>query len=114
MAARSLAERRYGGYTSKCGVLFFMRVTWDPEKEKENIKKHTMSFSYAAEVFHDPNRLVWYDEAHSGEEDRYINIGKAHDEVIVFVVETEAGEEVVRIITARKANKQERNAYADG
>jgi uncharacterized DUF497 family protein len=91
-----------------------MRVTWDPEKEKENIRKYKLGFSYAAEVFHDANRLVRYDEAHSGEEDRYINIGKAGDEVVVFVVETEYGGDETRIITARKANKQERKAYADG
>ncbi|MDR1211778.1 MAG: BrnT family toxin [Spirochaetaceae bacterium] len=91
-----------------------MRVTWDPEKEKENIRKHKLGFSYAAEVFHDANRLVRYDKAHSGEEDRYINIGKAGDEVVVFVVETEYGKDETRIITARKANKRERKAYADG
>jgi uncharacterized DUF497 family protein len=91
-----------------------MRVTWDPEKEKENIRKHKLGFSYAAEVFHDANRLVRYDEAHSGEEDRYINIGKAGDEVVVFVVETEYCGDETRIITARKANKRERKAYADG
>jgi uncharacterized DUF497 family protein len=91
-----------------------MRVTWDPEKEKDNIRKHKLGFSYAAEVLHDANRLIWYDEAHSGEEDRYINIGKADDEVMVFVVETESGEDEIRIITARKANKRERKAYADG
>ncbi|MDR0657157.1 MAG: BrnT family toxin [Treponema sp.] len=90
-----------------------MRITWDPEKEKENIRKHKLGFSYAAEVFHDANRLVRYDEAHSGEEDRYINIGKADNEVIVFVVETESGEDEIKIITARKANKRERKAYAD-
>jgi uncharacterized DUF497 family protein len=91
-----------------------MKVTWDLDKEKENIRKHTISFSHAAEVFHDSHRLVWYDTGHSGEEDRYIHIGKTDDEVVVFVVETEAGEDEIRIITARKANKRERKAYADG
>jgi uncharacterized DUF497 family protein len=38
----------------------------------------------------------------------------AYDEVVVFVVETEYGEDETRIITARKANKRERKAYADG
>jgi uncharacterized DUF497 family protein len=90
-----------------------MRVTWDLDKEKENIRKHNISFAYAAEVFHDDHRLVWYDVGHSGEEDRYINIGKTDDEVVVFVVETESNEDELRIITARKANKRERKAYAD-
>jgi uncharacterized DUF497 family protein len=91
-----------------------MKVTWDLDKEKENIRKHNISFSYAAEIFHDDHRLVWYDAAHSGDEDRYINIGKTDDEVVVFVVETESNEDELRIITARKAGKRERKAYADG
>jgi uncharacterized DUF497 family protein len=91
-----------------------MKVTWDLDKEKENIRKHNIRFSYAAEVFHDAYRLVRYDAAHSGEEDRYIHIGKTDDEVVVFVVETESREDEIRIITARKANNRERKAYADG
>jgi uncharacterized DUF497 family protein len=85
-----------------------------PGKRKENIKKHKIGFSYTAEVFHDSNRLVWYDDAHSIDEDRYINIGKTADELILFVVETESSGDEIRIITARKANKRERKAYADG
>jgi uncharacterized DUF497 family protein len=96
------------------GTVLFMKVTWDTEKEKENIRKHKMGFSYAAEVFHDANRLMHYDEAHSNEEeDRYIHIGKADNEAVVFVVETESGEDEIRIITARKDNKRERNTYAN-
>jgi uncharacterized DUF497 family protein len=91
-----------------------MKVTWNLDKEKENIRKHHISFSYAAEVFHDNYRLIWYDAIHSGEEERYIHIGKTDDEVVVFVVETESNEDEMRIITARKANKREKKAYADG
>ncbi|MDR0685292.1 MAG: BrnT family toxin [Spirochaetaceae bacterium] len=91
-----------------------MNVTWDLDKEKENIRKHNISFSYAAEVFHDDHRLVCYDVIHSSEEDRYIHIGKTDDEVVVFVVETESNEDEIRIITARKANKRERKAYDYG
>jgi uncharacterized DUF497 family protein len=95
-----------------------MRVTWDPNKEQKNIKKHNVSFSYAAEVFHDPLRIVDYDKEHSsgepGGEDRYINIGKARDEVVLFVVETEIDDDTVQIITARKATRKERDAYVNG
>jgi uncharacterized DUF497 family protein len=92
-----------------------MKVTWNLDKEKENIRKHHISFSHAAEVFHDSHRLVWYDAGHSQDEDRYIiHIGKTDDEVVVFVVETESNKDEIRIITARKANKQERTVYADG
>jgi uncharacterized DUF497 family protein len=91
-----------------------MKVIWDLDKEKENIRKHNISFSYAAEIFHDDHRLIWYDAAHSDREDRYVNVGKTDDEVVIFVVETESNGDEIRIITARKANKRERKAYADG
>jgi len=91
-----------------------MKVTWDTNKEQKNIKKHNVSFSYAAEVFHDPLRIIDYDGEHSGEEDRYINIGKTCDEVVLFVVETEVDGDTVQIITARKATAKERNEYANG
>lgn len=41
-----------------------IKLEWDEEKEKINIKKHGISFSTAAFVFNDPNRLEYYDEEH--------------------------------------------------
>jgi uncharacterized DUF497 family protein len=91
-----------------------MKVTWDPNKEQNNIKRHHISFAYAAEAFHDPLRIIKHDDAHNNEEDRYVNIGKADDEVVLFVVETEVNDETTRIITARKASAKEREEYANG
>lgn len=90
-----------------------MQFEWDDEKEKINIDKHGIDFTTAARVFKDENRLELYDEAHSDTEDRYITIGII-DEVayIVMVVYTER-EEAIRIISARKATKQERRMYYD-
>ena len=53
------------------GMLF----EYDPEKNRKNIEKHGISFKSAARVFFDYDRIELYDEAHSGEEDRYDTIG---------------------------------------
>jgi uncharacterized DUF497 family protein len=91
-----------------------LRIIWDTQKEQKNIKKHHLDFSYASEVFHDSNYIFRYDEKHSIDEDRYILIGKADDEVILFVVETEIDENTSKIISARKAKKKERQEYGNG
>lgn len=90
-----------------------MQFEWDEEKEKKNIEKHGIDFETAARVFGDENRLEFYDEVHSENEDRYITIGMI-DEVayIVMVVYTER-EEAIRLISARKATKQEGRMYYD-
>ncbi len=90
-----------------------MIFEWDDEKEKINIAKHGIDFTTAARVFKDENRLELYDEAHSDTEDRYITIGVIDDVAyIVMVVYTERGE-AIRLISARKATKQERRMYYD-
>lgn len=82
-------------------------------KEKRNIVKHGLDFSTAALIFHDVNRLEWFDERHSEQEDRYITIGEiGGTAVVVMVVYTERLE-VIRIISARKATNAERRAYYD-
>jgi uncharacterized DUF497 family protein len=90
-----------------------MEFEWDEEKEQINIAKHGIDFTTAARVFNDDNRLEIYDDYHSYDEDRYITIGII-DEVayIVMVVYTER-EDVIRLISARKATKQERRRYYD-
>lgn len=75
--------------------------------------KHGLDFSTAALIFHDVNRLEWFDERHSEEEDRYITIGEiGGTAVVVMVVYTERLE-VIRLISARKATNEERRAYHD-
>ena len=91
-----------------------MIFEWDDNKEQINIKKHGMSFQTASRIFADENRLEIYDELHSDFEDRYITIGLI-DEImyVATVVYTERGDDVVRIISARKATQKERRAYYD-
>ena len=90
-----------------------MQFEWDDEKEKINIAKHGIDFTTAARVFKDENRLELYDEAHSDTEDRYITIGIIDGVAyLVMVVYTER-EEAIRLISARKATKQEGRMYYD-
>lgn len=88
-----------------------MLFEWDDEKERKNIAKHGISFSIAARVFADRNRIKFYDEAHSTEEDRYITIGQVSGvSFVVMVVYTER-REAIRIISARLATPKEKEAY---
>lgn len=90
-----------------------MQFEWDDNKEKINLSKHGIDFSTAALVFQDENRIEFYDEAHSKDEDRYITIGQINGvAIIVMVVYTERGD-TIRLISARKATSQERRRYYD-
>ena len=81
---------------------------WDDQKYDINRKKHDVSFELAAEVFFDENRIDDYDELHSGDEDRNKIIGLV--EKVLVVIYTERGEKI-RLISARLANKKERDRY---
>ena len=81
---------------------------WDSEKARINKRKHNVSFETAANVFLDENRIEQRDEEHSNEEDRWQVIGKVKE--VLFVVYTER-EDRTRIISARKADKEERRIY---
>lgn len=87
-----------------------LEFEWDEEKARLNYAKHGVRFETAAHVFEDENLLEFYDEYHSGAEERYQVIGKVNQ--ILFVVYTERKERI-RLISARKATKMERRRYLD-
>ncbi len=92
-----------------------MRFEWDGKKSRSNRVKHGISFELAVEVFSDPFCLTISDTAAGGEE-RFWTIGRLENLVIVLVVHTmrdEEGEEIVRIISARKATPRERRFYEE-
>lgn len=90
-----------------------MRFEWDDEKEKINIVKHGIDFGTASLVFNDYYRIEKYDKLHSYDEDRYITIGEINGTaVIVMVVYTDRSD-AIRIISARKAAKAEKEEYYD-
>jgi uncharacterized DUF497 family protein len=75
------------------------------------MKDHKISFVQAAHVFYDLMRKEYYDEKHSSyDEDRFIAIGMAENRML-FVSFTEPDVETIHIISARKAEKQERRFY---
>ncbi len=83
---------------------------WDSEKEERNIKLHKISFKTASLVFNDRNRIEFFDEKHSDDEDRFITIGEVGR--VLFVVFTERSNRT-RIISARLATKEERKFYVN-
>ena len=92
-----------------------MRFEWDEKKSRLNRKKHGVSFAIAAEVFADPFCLTIPDFALQGEE-RFWTIGRLDNLVILVVVHTtreQHGDEVTRIISARKATPRERRFYEE-
>jgi len=85
--------------------------TWTEEKNQLNKKKHGLYLSEVVDVFDDPHLLEFYDTAHSSfDEDRYINLGRLHDTVILFVVTADKGDDT-QIISARKATPKEQELY---
>jgi uncharacterized protein len=87
-----------------------MYFIWDENKNRINVKKHGVSFEQACKVFDDARKLEKFDTVHSTLEDRSIIIGQAEANLL-FVVNTEIDNETIRIISARKANKKEQEAY---
>ncbi len=90
-----------------------MQFEWDPEKDRANQAKHGVSFEEASELFsNDGDYLEIYDAAHSLDEDRFIAIGTTSLGVLV-VVYTERREDVIRILSARRATRPEQQRLED-
>ena len=88
-----------------------IQFVWDPKKSSLNVKKHEgVTFEEAVTVFRDPLASIFDDEAHSKEEFRELIIGYSGKNRLLIVSFTER-DDVVRIISARKADAQERIDY---
>ena len=90
-----------------------MKIEWDPRKAKSNLKKHGVSFEEAATALSNPMAATGADPDHSITEERYITFGVSEKGRLVVVSHTEK-DEAIRIISARKASKGERELYAEG
>lgn len=85
---------------------------WDKEKNASNQKKHGVSFEEAQTVFVDENALLIHDPDHSGEEDRFILLGLSAKFRLLAVCHCyRKSDEVIRIISARKATRKEQKHY---
>ena len=85
---------------------------WDPNKAKENLETHGISFDEASTAFRDTLSLAIYDPLHSEEEDRFVLIGNSHRNRLLVVVHTERAD-CIRLISARKATNKERKQYEE-
>ncbi len=84
---------------------------WDEKKAELNEKTHKVSFEEASTVFGDTLSLTIPDPPHStAEEERYITIGMSYRQNLLVVVHCDRGH-IIRIISARKATKREREKY---
>lgn len=87
-----------------------LRFEWDSKKNLANKRKHAIAFEEASTIFGDALSLTIPDPAHSINEDRYITIGTSIKNRLIVVVHTDRNN-IVRIITARKATSNERKQY---
>jgi uncharacterized DUF497 family protein len=91
------------------------RFEWDPTKAASNFRKHGVSFQTAARVFADPYALVEQDRVENGEE-RWQTIGVVEGVLMLMVAHTVREQddiEVIRVISARHANRRERRRYEE-
>ena len=89
-----------------------IRFDWDPAKARANMRKHGVSFEEAQSVFYDEFARQFYDPESSNEEDRFLLLGLSNQTRMLLVCHCErAGGEVIRIISARKATRNERKYY---
>ena len=92
-----------------------MKFEWDETKNQANKRKHKISFELACKVFDDPNHRTEFDRDINGEE-RWHALGLVYNLVIIMVVHTfrrNGEEEIIRIISARKADARERRQYEE-
>ena len=89
-----------------------LKIEWDPRKAAANKKKHGVSFDEAATVFSDENARLIADPDHSEDEDRFILLGLSWSLRLLVVCHCyREASGVIRIISARKADRTERGQY---
>lgn len=89
-----------------------IRFEWDEIKNRINTRKHGISFEEASSVFYDANAIIFDDPAHSIKENRFLILGISRKAHVCIVSHCYRGaDEIIRIISARKATKREVETY---
>ena len=89
-----------------------IKFIWDKDKAEANSRKHGVSFIEAKTVFYDPSARMIFNPDHSEEEDRFILLGcSSHLRILVVIHCYREEDAVIRIISARKANRYEQRQY---
>ena len=96
----------------KANVSMPLKFEWHPEKAVQNLDKHRVSFPEAATVFGDPLSMTFHDPDHSLDEDRYVTIGHSDSGQLLMVAHTDRDDNI-RIISARRATRRERESYEE-
>jgi len=86
---------------------------WDSNKDIANQRKHNISFDEAKSVFSDPYGRLILDPDHTADEDRFVILGNSIHSRLLVVCHCIRTNESIRIISARKADRQERNIYEE-
>jgi uncharacterized DUF497 family protein len=89
-----------------------MQIEWDESKRADNLRKHGVDFADAVGALLDPNCLTREDPDARGEL-RLITLGRGYCDRLLLVVWTERAEDLIRIISARKASPGEARVYED-
>ena len=89
-----------------------IKFEWDKLKARQNLQKHQVDFTEASTVFVDTLSISIPDPDHSEDEERWVTIGLSNRQRLLVVVHTE--EEMIRIISARTADRLERRKYEEG
>lgn len=91
-----------------------IQFTWDDDKADDNRRKHGISFDEAKTVFYDENARLQYDPDHSKAEDRFLLLGTSYSLRVLVVCHCYREKDtLIRIISARKATKNERRQYEE-
>ncbi len=91
-----------------------MGFEWDAKKTATNLRKHLVSFEDAARVFLDPNRIETFDGRDAYGEDRWKTVGLVEPALLAVVYTIRGNDgEIIRLISARKADAHERAQYRE-
>ena len=88
----------------------YVRFRWNPQKARENERKHGVTFEEAATCFDDPNGCYFRNQA-PAYEDRLILLGLSAKSRLLFVVHAEVERDAIRIVSARRATRAQRQLY---
>jgi hypothetical protein len=92
-----------------------LKFQWDDTKAEENIIKHGISFDEASSVFYDPFAAQFYDDENSEWEDRFLMLGISSNLNLLMICHCfRESDSIIRIISARKATKNESKFYTGG
>jgi uncharacterized DUF497 family protein len=92
-----------------------MKFEWDADKAQSNLRKHQVSFEEAARVFLDPSRIETFDGRADYGEDRWKTVGLVEPALlaVVYTIRSDEDSEIIRLISARKADGFEQTQYRE-